>query len=72
MGWDAALMHLDMDGLSVNLKFQDDFKKHFEETAGEEFLDADTCTLHKVHMPFKKGVSVLPIDQFVVNLHGFF
>lgn len=40
MGWDAALMHLDVDGLSVNLKFQDDFKKHFEETAGEEFLDA--------------------------------
>ena len=63
-----------MDGPNVNLKFQESLKQHFEETTGEKFLDIDTCTLHKVHSSFKKGVALLPIDinQFAVDLHGFF
>ena len=66
-------MHLGMNGPSVNLKFQEDLKKRFEETIGETFVDV-SCTLHKVHTSFKKGVVLLPIDidQFVVDLHGFF
>ena len=72
MGWDTDfLMHLGMDGPSVNLKFQEDLKKDFEETTGEKFLDVDTLTLSKVYTSFKKEVSVLPIDidQFIVDLH---
>ena len=49
-------------------------KGKFEENSYKTFLDIDTCTLHKVHTSFKKGISKLPldIDQFAVNLHSFF
>ena len=38
------------------------------------FLNIDTCLLHKVHGSFKHGVRSLPIDidQFAVDLYGFF
>ena len=63
-----------MDGPNVNLKFQEDLKGKFEENSNKTFLDIDTCTLHKVHTSFKKGISRLhlDIDQFAVNLHSFF
>ena len=37
-------------------------------------MNADTCLLHKVHGLFKHGIKSLPIDidQFTVDLHGFF
>ena len=75
LNWDPAfLLHIGMDVPNVNLKFQNDLMNHFQETSGESFLDIDTCTLHKVHTSFKKGVQKLPvdIDQFAVDLHGFF
>ena len=75
LDWDPSfLLHIGMDGPNVNLKFQKDLKKHCEETSGETFLDIDTCTLHEAHTSFKKGVKMLPIDidQFAVDLHGFF
>ena len=75
MGWDSScLLLLGMDGPNVNLKFEKDLKAHFKESYDKEFLDIDTCTLHRVHTSFKKGVLQLPIDidNFVVNLHVFF
>ena len=75
LDWDPSFqLHIGMDGPNVNLKFQKDLKKHFEETSGETFLDIDACTLHKVHTSFKKGVKMLSIDidQFAVDLHDFF
>ena len=75
MGWDPFyLLYLGIDGSNVNLKFQKDLKTHFKESYDKEFLEIDTCTLHKVHTLFKKGVPQLPIDidNFAVNLHGFF
>lgn len=75
MGWDSSyLLHLGMDGPNVNLKFQQDLKSHLKETQNKNFLDIDTCTLHKVHTSFKKGILQIPIDidNFAVNLHGFF
>ena len=75
MGWDSSyLLHLGMDGPNVNLKFEKYLKTHFKESYNQEFLDINTCTLHKVHTSFKKGVLQLPIniDNFAVNLHGFF
>ena len=63
-----------MDGPNVNLKLQRDLKTHMKESHDKDFLDIDTCTLHKVHTSFKKGILELPIDidNFAVNLHGFF
>ena len=63
-----------MNGPNVNLKFEEDLKGKFEENSYKTFLDIDTCTLHKVHTSFKKGISKPPldIDQFAVNLHSFF
>ena len=75
MGWDSSyLLHFGMDGPNVNLKFQKDVRDMFLETLDKTLLDIDTCTLHKVHTSFKKGILQLPIDidNFAVNLHGFF
>ena len=52
---------LGMDGPNVNLKFQQDLAKYFDEK-GVLFLNIDTCLLHKVHGSFKHGVESLPID----------
>ena len=67
------LLHLGMDGPNVNLKFQQNLAKYFDEK-GVSFLNIDTCLPHKVHGSFKHGVKSLPtdIDQFTVDLHGFF
>ena len=47
MGWDnRLLLHSGMDGHNVNLKFQENSRKHFEKATGQKFLDIDTCTLH--------------------------
>ena len=50
-----------MDGPNVNLKFQEDLKEKFEETSNKTYLDIGTCTLHKVHISFKKGISQICI-----------
>ena len=60
-----------MDGPNVNLKFQQDLAKCFDEKS-VSFFNIDTCLLHKVHRSFKHRVKSLPIDQFTVDLHGFF
>ena len=73
--WDPDyVLHIVMGDPNMNLKFQEDLKGKFEETSNTAFLDIDTCTLHKVHTSFKKGISKLPlnIDQFAVNLYSFF
>ena len=75
MSWDSSyLLHFGMDGPNVNLKFQKDVQEMFLETLQKKLLDIDTCTLHKVHTSFRRGVLQLPIDidDFAVNLHGFF
>ena len=67
------LLHLGMDGPNVNLKFQQDLAKYFDEK-GVSFFNIDTCLLHKVHRSFKHGIKsiLIDIDQFAVDLHGFF
>ena len=63
------LLHIGMDGPNVNLKFQEDLRKHFLQATGQKFLDIDTCTLHKVHNPLKREWLHCP---FAVDFHGFF
>ena len=75
MSWDPSLLlHFGMDGPNVNLKFQNDVEKMFKDTLKKTLIDIDTCTIHKVHTSFRRGVLQLPIDvdEFAVNLHGFF
>lgn len=58
MNWDTSLLlHLGMDGPNVNLKFEQDLLAHFEMTTGHKLLNIDTCTLHKAHTSFKRGIS---------------
>ena len=66
-------LHLGTNGPSVNLKFQQDLPKYFDEK-GVSFFNIDTCLLHKVHRSFKHGIKsiLIDIDQFAVDLHGFF
>ena len=67
------LLHLGMDGPNANLKFQRHLAKYCDEK-GVSFFNIDICLLHKVHGSFKHGIESLPIDidQFAVDLHGFF
>ena len=62
-----------MDGANVNLKFPKDLAKCFNKK-GVPFLNIDTCLLDKVHGSLKHCVKSLlvDIDQFAVDLHGFF
>ena len=74
LDWDPSfLLHIGMDGPNANLKFQKDLKKHFEETRQE------TLFLILTPVPSTKStrllsVKMLPIyiDQFAVDLHGFY
>ena len=62
-----------IDGLNVNLKFQQEVAKYFDEKV-VSFFNIDTCLLHEVHWSFKHGVKsfLIDADQFAVDLHGFF
>ena len=43
MGWgNRFLLHIGMYRPNVNLKYQEDLRKHFEEAKGQKFLDIDT------------------------------
>ena len=54
-------LHLGMDGWNLNLKFQEDLAKYFDEK-GVSFFNIDTCLLHKVRGSFKHGIKLLPIE----------
>ena len=75
MGWNPdLLMHLDMDGPSVNLKFQEDLEKKF-------WINNWWKILEWGHLFLKLGTYVFQersvcsfsyIAQFAMDLHGFF
>ena len=50
-----------MDGLNVDLKFQQDLAKYFDEK-DVSLLNIEICFLHKVRGSFKYGVKSLPVD----------
>ena len=53
----SKIIHVSMDGASVNLKFLQELVKHREELEIEEKMsDIGTCRLHVVHGAFKSGI----------------
>ena len=53
----SKIIHVSMDGASVNLKFLQELVKHQEELGIEEKIsDIGTCELHVVHGAFKSGI----------------
>ena len=52
-------MHLGMNGLKVNLKFEKDLCAALHAREDTVILNLATCSLHPVHTAFKKGLEVL-------------
>ena len=69
------MLHIGMDGPSVNLKFEDLLKSspHIK-SLGTTILSIGTCPLHIVHNAFRAGVNALNfnIDSFIINSNFFF
>ena len=70
----ALLIHLGLDGPSVNNSFEEKLIGRLEKDYQTTFLALGSCTLHIVHNTFRKGITELSIDitQFACDLHLFF
>ena len=68
------LLHIGMDGPSVNQLFEKNLRQNFIENSNSEFLQLGTCSLHPVHTAFKKGISELdfPFESFFHDLSFYF
>lgn len=58
-----------MDEPNINKSFEKKRNKNFQED-NVEFLNIGSCSLHKVHNTFHKGLSCLTIDleQFAYDI----
>ena len=69
------ILHIGMDGPSVNLKFEDLLKSspHMK-SLGTTILSIGTGPLHIVHNAFRAGVNPLNfnIDSFIIDVNFFF
>ena len=75
MQWEPdLLLQLGMDGPNVNLKFEKDLYSKVSDEYGVSFLDTGTCSLHKTHNGFRKGVLAFgfDIETFVNDTNFFF
>lgn len=63
------LLHLGMDGPSVNRKFE----SILTDQLNEELLHIGSCNLHKVLTAFRKGYNAFDVDieSFIFDLHFF-
>ena len=68
------LLHLGMDGPSVNNAFQQKLFDELHEKEGASFLNLGTCCLDKVHNAYRTALKELKFDfhQFVVDILSFF
>ena len=62
-----------MHGPNINQSFEKKLNKNLQEN-NVEFLNIGSCSLHKVHNAFHKGLSCLKIDldQFACDIYPFF
>ena len=67
------LLHIGMDGPSVNLSFEKMLIGYFIVCEGTTVLKLGSCSLHPVHNAFRKGVGCLSfdVDQFFQDIHFF-
>ena len=70
----ALLIHLGLDGPSVNNSFEEKLIGRLEKDYQTTFLTLASWTLHIVHNTFRKGITELSIGitQFACDLHFFF
>ena len=68
------LLHLGMDGPNVNKKFECELATALNEHSNTAFLKLKSCSLHKVHTAYRKGIKELKfdLDQFFYDVHYFF
>ena len=68
------LLHLSMNGSNVNLALQEKLSKHLRDNLGKSFLNLGTCSLHPVHISFRRGITSMSfdLDQFFTDIHFFF
>ena len=70
----SFLLHLGIDGPSVNNAFQQKLFDGLHEKEGTSFLNMETCWLHKVHNAYQTALKELKFDsdQFAVDIDSFF
>ena len=63
-----------MDGPNVNKKFECELATALNERSNTAFLKLGSCSLHKVHTAYRKGIKELKfdLDQFFYDVHYFF
>ena len=68
------LLHIGMDGPNVNQAFQGRLRQELVDKHQTSIIDVGTCTLHKVHNAFRKGIEEMDfdIDVFVTDVSAFF
>ena len=69
----SYLLHLGMDGPSVNKSFEDKLLTELRDQ-DIQILNIGSCCLHKVHNAFRNALKQIDcdFDQFVIDIHSFF
>ena len=62
-----------MDGPNVDKKFECELASALNERSNTAFLKPGSCSLHKVHTAYRKGIIELKfdLDQFFYDVHYF-
>ena len=62
-----------MDGPNVDKKFECEVASALDECSNIAFLKPGSCSLHKVHTAYHKGIKELKfdLDQFFYDIHYF-
>ena len=68
----SFLLHLGMDEPNVNLSFEEKLIDNLKGEAGKHIFKLGSCSLHPVHIVFRKGALVLSLDFDSLFLHFFF
>ena len=58
----SFLLHLGMDGPNVNLSFEEKLIDNLNGEIGKNILNLGSCSHQPVHIAFRKGILVLPLD----------
>jgi hypothetical protein len=63
-----------MDGPNVNLSFHKKIEKHLLDNHNKKIINIGTCSLHKMHTAFMKGLEKVDFnyDEFAQDCHFFF
>jgi hypothetical protein len=62
-----------MDGPNVNLSFHKKIEKHLLDNHNKKIINIGTCSLHKMHTAFMKGLEKVDFnyDEFAQDCHFF-